>query len=99
MKICRNFTDNLENVEILFNFRNFFEFSRENSYFERIRMVRMVRMVRSLADRTFQLWARLHATADELPAKRREIVRKPGGLRPANNGAEEALILGVSLLQ
>ena len=30
--------------------------SRENSYFERIRMVRMVRMVRSLADRTFQLW-------------------------------------------
>ena len=37
-----------------------FEFSRENSYFERIRMVRMVRMVRSLADRTFQLW--VHAT-------------------------------------
>ena len=34
-----------------------FEISRENSYFERIRMVRMVRMVRSLADRTFQLWA------------------------------------------
>ena len=33
-----------------------FESSRENSYFERIRMVRMVRMVRSLADRTFQLW-------------------------------------------
>ena len=30
--------------------------SRENSYFERIRMVRMVRMVRSLADGTFQLW-------------------------------------------
>ena len=37
------------------NFSEFFEFSRENSYFERIRMVRMVRMVRSLADRTFQL--------------------------------------------
>ena len=32
-----------------------FAFSRENSYFERIRMVRMVRMVRSLAGRTFQL--------------------------------------------
>ena len=32
-----------------------FEFSMENSCFERIRMVRMVRMVRSLADRTFQL--------------------------------------------
>ena len=32
-----------------------FEFSKENSYFERVRMVRMVRMVRSLADRTFQL--------------------------------------------
>ena len=31
-----------------------FEISRENSYFERLRMVRMVRMVRSLADRTFQ---------------------------------------------
>ena len=44
MKFCRNFADNLENVEI-------FEFSSENSYFER---VRMVRMVRSLADRTFQ---------------------------------------------
>ena len=43
-------------------FSEMFEFSRENSYFERIRMVRMVRlvrmvrMVRSLADRTFQLW-------------------------------------------
>ena len=44
-----------------------FEFSRVNSYFERIRMVRMVRMVpmvrmvrmvRSFADRTFQLWPR-----------------------------------------
>ena len=31
-----------------------FEFSIDNSYFERIRTVRMVRMVRSLADRTFQ---------------------------------------------
>ena len=39
-------------------FSEIFEFSKENSYFERIRkvrMVRMVRMVRSLADRTFQL--------------------------------------------
>ena len=52
MKFCRNFADNLEKVEIF----RIFEFSRENSYFERIRMVRMVRMVRSLADRTFQLW-------------------------------------------
>ena len=51
MKFCRNFADNLENVEI----SKIFEFSRENSYFERIRMVRMIRMVRSLADRTFQL--------------------------------------------
>ena len=48
MKFCRNFADNLENVEI--NFSEFFEFSSENSYFERIRTVRMVRMVRSLAD-------------------------------------------------
>ena len=40
----------------MLKFSEFFEFSRENSYFERIRMVRMVRMVRSLADRTFQLW-------------------------------------------
>ena len=42
-----------------------FEFSRENSYFERIRMVRMVRMVRSLADRTFQLWRRLEERVHE----------------------------------
>ena len=41
----------------MLKFSEIFEFSRENSYFERIRMVRMVRMVRSLADRTFQLWA------------------------------------------
>ena len=40
----------------MLKFSEIFEFSRENSYFERIRMVRMVRMVRSLADRTFQLW-------------------------------------------
>ena len=42
----------------MLKFSEFFEFSKENSYFERIRtvrMVRMVRMVRSLADRTFQL--------------------------------------------
>ena len=39
----------------MLKFSEIFEFSRENSYFERIRMVRMVRMVRSLADRTFQL--------------------------------------------
>ena len=40
----------------MLKFSELFEFSRENSHFERIRMVRMVRMVRSLADRTFQLW-------------------------------------------
>ena len=60
MKFCRNFADNLENVTIMLKFSEIFEFSRENSYFERIRMVRtvqMVRMVRSLADRTFQLWS------------------------------------------
>ena len=56
MKFCRNFADNLENVDIL-SFSEIFEFSRQNSYFERIRTVRMVRMVRSLADRTFQLCA------------------------------------------
>ena len=39
----------------MLTFSEIFECSRENSYFERIRMVRMVRMVRSLADRTFQL--------------------------------------------
>ena len=42
----------------MLNFSEIFEFSKENSYFERIRMVRTVRMVpmvRSLADRTFQL--------------------------------------------
>ena len=39
----------------MLKFSEIFEFSRENSYFERIRIVRMVRMVRSLADRTFQL--------------------------------------------
>ena len=41
----------------MLEFSELFEFSRENSCFERIRMVRivrMVRMVRSLADRTFQ---------------------------------------------
>ena len=38
----------------MLKFFEIFEFSRENSYFERIRMVRMVRMVRSLDDRTFQ---------------------------------------------
>ena len=43
----------------MLKFSEIFEFSRENSYFERIRMVRMVRMVRSLADRTFQLWLEL----------------------------------------
>ena len=37
----------------MLKFSEIFEFSSENSYFERIRMVRMVR---SLADRTFQLW-------------------------------------------
>ena len=38
----------------MLKFSENFEFSGENSNFERIRMVRMVRMVRSLADRTFQ---------------------------------------------
>ena len=41
----------------MLKFSEIFEFSWENSYFERIlmvRIVRMVRMVRSLADRTFQ---------------------------------------------
>ena len=55
MKFCRNFADNLENDIKMLKFSEIFEFSRENSYFERVRMVRMVRMVRSLADRTFQL--------------------------------------------
>ena len=39
----------------MLKFSEIFEFSSENSYFERIRTVRMVRMVRSIADRTFQL--------------------------------------------
>ena len=54
MKFCRNFADNLE--KLMLKFSEIFEFSREKSYFERIRMVRMVR---SLADRTFQLWGLL----------------------------------------
>ena len=46
-------------LKISFKFAEIFEFSRENSHFERIRMVRMVR---SLADRTFQLCALLVVT-------------------------------------
>ena len=42
----------------MLKFSEIFEFSSENSYFER---TRMVRMVRSLADRTFQpRWALQH---------------------------------------
>ena len=52
MKFCRNFADNLENVE---HFRNFLanipEFWKTS---DRTRIWK-VRMVRSLADRTFQL--------------------------------------------
>ena len=50
----------------MLNISEFFEFSKENSYFERIlmvRMVRMVRIVRSLADRTFQLCRALDVLA------------------------------------
>ena len=50
----------------MLKFSEIIEFSRENSYFERIRMVRMVRMVRSLADRTFQLWLVLSWWARQL---------------------------------
>ena len=58
----------------MLKFSEIFEFSRENSYFERVRMVRMVRMVpmlRSLADRTFQpslVRPRTNAEAEE-PAR------------------------------
>ena len=54
----------------MLKFSEIFEFSRENSYFERIRMVRMVRMVRSLADRTFQprLGAEVGGAAQRTPA-------------------------------
>ena len=58
----------------MLKFSEIFEFSRENSYFERIRMVRMVRMVRSLADRTFQLgfaWLRPPRADAELRPGRR----------------------------
>ena len=70
----------------MLKFSGIFEFSRENSYFERIRMVRMVRMVRSLADRTFQLWRRRRARrhADLEQARReREIRAVPGRGRRA----------------
>ena len=50
----------------MLKFSEIFEFSGENSYFERIRMVRMVRMVRSLADRTFQLCGQLRRLLHEL---------------------------------
>ena len=46
----------------MLKFSEIFEFSKENSYFERIRMVRMVR---SLADRTFQLCSAPPAGARE----------------------------------
>ena len=68
----------------MLKFSEIFEFSRENSYFERIRMVRMVRMVRSLADRTFQL----------RPAGRRVSVlqrrRSPPGRRRFRAGRRSA---------
>ena len=57
----------------MLKFSEILEFSRENSYFERIRivrMVRMVRMVRSLADRTFQLWSQRAAQPATRPAFR-----------------------------
>ena len=57
----------------MLKFSEMFEFSREKSYFERIRMLRMVRMVRSLADRTFQLWRERSAAAEvgelDVPAR------------------------------
>ena len=56
----------------MLKFSEIFEFSSENSYFERIRtvrMVRMVRMVRSLADRTFQLWLVLFFVGAEVPVE------------------------------
>ena len=62
----------------MLKFSEIFEFSRENSYFERIRMVRMVRMVRSLADRTFQLGAGLE-----------EVVRQAGRARGAEHAADD----------
>ena len=45
----------------MLKFSEIFEFSRESSYFERIRMVR------SLADRTFQLWVQPVGGRRELP--------------------------------
>ena len=65
----------------MLKFSEIFEFSRENSYFERIRMVRMVRMVRSLADRTFQLWSEpLLATAERTLAKLSSELRHQQGM-------------------
>ena len=55
----------------MLKFSEILEFSRENSYFERIRMVRMVRMVRSLADRTFQLRAERRGRDDGLAVRAR----------------------------
>ena len=66
----------------MLKFSEMFEFSREISYFERIRMVRMVRMVRSLADRTFQLRPRRPPAAD-LGLRAAEGDRPP---RPAVHG-------------
>ena len=74
----------------MLKFSEIFEFSRENSYFERIRIVRMVRMVRmvqmvrmvrSLADRTFQLWVR-PAGSTRSSATRPAWPSRPG--RPAS---------------
>ena len=66
----------------MLKFSEIFEFSRENSYFERIRMVRMVRMVRSLADRTFQLCLRRGGQLQE------EAVRGVGALERGGGGGE-----------
>ena len=65
----------------MLKFSEIFEFLREISYFERIRMVRMVRMVRSLADRTFQLWLR---------QPRRSVRGAGAGVRPGAEGRELA---------
>ena len=81
MKFCQNFADNLENVEI----SEIFEFSMENSYFERIRMVRivrMVRMVRFLADRTFQLCRRPRGSPGAAPRGARAPPRRGGPAAP-----------------
>ena len=66
-----------------------FEFSSENSYFERIRTVRtvrMVRMVRSLADRTFQLCLELAQPRGAVPV---------AGARPVGAQVQERVLHGL----